>query len=378
MSEENTVEENIEAPDPLSMSDDEFNEYLANGIPEEPVEDSNTEEVPEEEEESTEEEVEATSDESDTTEEESTESQSQETKDIFEGNDVGDSTEESNEETEDKQPETSIDYEAEYKRILSPFKANGKEIQVSSIDDAITLMQMGANYNKKMAGLKPNLKLIKMLENHNLLDENKLSYLIDLDKKDPNAISKLIKESGVDPLDIDTNEDSNYKPNTYTVDDKQVELDGILEEIRDTNSFNTTIDVISNKWDEASKRVLYDNPNIIKIINEHVNSGIYDQISSVVESEKMLGRLTGMSDIEAYKAVGDALNAQGKFNNPANQQQVSNKSTVTKKVDPKLKDRKKAASSTKGKPSSSKVNDNFNPLSMSDEEFEKMASNKFI
>ena len=58
-----------------------------------------------------------------------------------------------------------LDYKAEYEKLLKPFKANGRDIQVGSVDDAIALMQMGANYNKKMAALKPNMKLLKMLEN---------------------------------------------------------------------------------------------------------------------------------------------------------------------------------------------------------------------
>lgn len=84
----------------------------------------------------------------------------------------------------EKEPtEQSVNYEQEYKRILAPFKANGKEVEVKSVDDAITLMQMGANYQKKMAALKPNLKILKILENNGLLDEGKLSFLIDLDKR---------------------------------------------------------------------------------------------------------------------------------------------------------------------------------------------------
>lgn len=106
---------------------------------------------------------------------------------------------------------SDIDYEAAYKQLTATFRANGKDIQVNSVEDAITLMKMGANYNKKMAGLKPNLRLMKMLENNNLLDESKLTYLIDLDKKDPEAIKKFIKDSGVDPLDIDTEKDTDRK-----------------------------------------------------------------------------------------------------------------------------------------------------------------------
>src|SRR5690606_34973436 len=115
--------------------------------------------------------------------------------------------------TEETKP---VDYEAEYKRLLTPFKANGREIQVKSVDDAIQLMQMGANYNKKMAALKPNLKLMKMLQNNNLLSEEKLSFFIDLEKKDPAAINKLVKDAGINPMDLDAEKATGYKQSTHS------------------------------------------------------------------------------------------------------------------------------------------------------------------
>ena len=276
-----------------------------------------------------------------------------------------------------------IDYKVQYEALLSPFKANGKDIKVDTVEDARSLMQMGANYNKKMAALKPNLKVVKMLDNHGLLDEGKLSYLIDLSKKDPEAIKKLVKDSGLDPLDIDTDNIA-YKPNTYNVSDNEVALDGILDDIRDTSTFNTTIDIIGNKWDETSKDIIAKDPNIIKVINEHVGSGIFKKVSEVVERERILGRLNGLSDIEAYKQVGDAINANGGFGDPVQatptQPVSTSKSNSVNKannpVDPKLKDKRKAAGSTKSKPSKSKAQ--FDVLNMSDEEFEKMSASKFV
>ena len=276
-----------------------------------------------------------------------------------------------------------IDYKVQYEALLSPFKANGKDIKVDTVEDARSLMQMGANYNKKMAALKPNLKVVKMLDNHGLLDEGKLSYLIDLSKKDPEAIKKLVKDSGLDPLDIDTDNIA-YKPNTYNVSDNEVALDGILDDIRDTSTFNTTIDIIGNKWDETSKDIIAKDPNIIKVINEHVGSGIFKKVSEVVERERILGRLSGLSDIEAYKQVGDAINANGGFGDPVQatptQPVSTSKSNSVNKannpVDPKLKDKRKAAGSTKSKPSKSKAQ--FDVLNMSDEEFEKMSASKFV
>ncbi len=284
---------------------------------------------------------------------------------------------------DDKSDETknTIDYKSEYEKIMSPFKAFGRQITLKSPDEVIRLMQMGADYNRKMAGLKPNLKLLKMLDNNSLLDEEKLSYLIDLDKKNPEAITKFIKESGVDPLDVDTTKDTNYKPNTYTVSDKEVELDEVLQGIEGTPSFKDTIDIISNKWDAPSKKVLLEYPTIINIINDQIGSGIFDQIMNEVEKGKMLGELTGLSDLEAYRRVGDEIHARNGFVDQAQEKQekqttvLANEQTPAKKqVDPKLKDRKRSASSIKTAPTKKKAN-NYNPLAMSDDEFEKVSAN---
>lgn len=305
-----------------------------------------------------------------------------------------DATEESDEDDpdEDKKPKEEeenpeeqeegelSDAEKQLAKLFAPFKANGREIKIDSVEDAIQLMQMGANYSKKMAAMKPGLRVLKMLEQNDLLDEGKLSFLIDISKKKPEAISKLLKDSGLDPLDIDLDKSNEYKPGTYNVSDSEIAVESILDEIKDTASYRRTLDIVSNKWDESSRQIIVQNPELIKVINDHVGDGTYDQIYSVVEKERMLGRLTGVSDLQAYKIIGDRL-----FGNPQQQQpapvpagHVVAKSTPTKaNDDSKLKSRKKAASPTKAAPSSSKKDDDFNPLSLSDEEFEKIVANNY-
>ena len=304
------------------------------------------------------------------------------------GDDKSKETKADDTEDKDKKPEDStVDYKAEYERLLAPFKANGREIQVKSVDDAIALMQMGANYNKKMAALKPNLKLMKLLENNNLLSEEKIGFLIDLEKKNPEAINKLVKDSGIDPMDLSAEKASAYKQTAYTVDDREIELDTVLDELQGTPTYNRTLEIVSTKWDAASKQVIAGNPQVLKIINDHVSSGIYDIISREIESERMFGRLNGLPDIEAYRQVGDALHARGAFNHLAqgssqNQGQPAPKTVVVppkpKKVeDDKLKDKRRAASSTKPA-GSAPANTDFNPLSLSDEEFSKMVNKQFL
>ena len=283
----------------------------------------------------------------------------------------------------DEKPADEIDYKAAYERLVAPFKANGKEIAVKGVDDAIELMQMGANYNKKMAALKPNLKIMKLLENNGLLDESKLSYLIDLDKKDPDAINKLIKDSGIDPLDLSADKAGEYKPKKYSVDDLEIELDTVLDELQDTPTYTKTLDIVSNKWDGPSKKVIANSPQILKVINSHVQSGIYDLIHAEMESERVYGRLNGLSDIEAYRQVGDAIQARGGFNHLGSSQGKTETPPVivTPKPKPaeddKLKDKKRAASTSKPAASST-GNADFNPLALSDDDFAKHANGKYV
>ncbi|WP_289100985.1 hypothetical protein [uncultured Marinobacter sp.] len=300
-----------------------------------------------------------------------------EASDTDELDDAEASDEDEDEDASEDQDTEAIDYKAEYERLMAPFKANGKEMQVKSIDEVRTLMQMGANYNKKMAALKPSLKTLKLLEKHDLLGEDRLNYLIDLDKKKPEAIQKLIKDSGLDPLEMDVDSDSDYKPETYTVDDREMALDEVLERIQDTPTYANTIDVISNKWDSKSKQFIANDPTLIETINDHMASGIFEKVSSEVEKERTFGRLSGLSDLEAYNQVGERLHREGAFNTtetPGTADNASEGKTVVKKrvarkPDPKLNQKKRAASSTRQKPAA-KAPD-FNPLSLPDDEFEK-------
>jgi hypothetical protein len=265
---------------------------------------------------------------------------------------------------------TSINYEQEYKRILAPFKANGKEVSVKSVDDAISLMQMGANYSKRMAGLKPSMRMLKMLENNGLLSEEKISYLIDLSSNNPKAISKLIADSKLDPMDLDTEQASAYTQSTYTVDDTAMDLDTALEEISGTPSYNRTLEIVGNKWDDASKQAVATAPHLLSVINDQVASGIYDLISAEVEQERMFGRLKGLSDIAAYKATGDAMQARGAFNPKPVRAALKAPAGDNGAA---LKEKKRAASSTKSSGNSTPAKE-YNPLGMSDEEFLKIAS----
>ena len=285
-----------------------------------------------------------------------------------------DATEDTNEAKQEKDTsQAKIDYEAAYKRIMAPFKASKRMMQVDNIDDAISLMQKGADYHNKMKTLSPNLKIVSTLEKEGLLDQNKLNNLIDLSKKDPKAIAQLIKDSGIDPLDIDTDEEVTYKPNNYGVSDKEFKINQAIDDIRDTPSFDKTINILAKEWDNESKNLISDNPEIISIINDHVFNGVFDKVQSVVDTERALGRLQ-VPDVVAYRQVAEHLQSQGALSNEQESVRPLPASVPkTKAQDPAVIQQKRKAAAGTRKTAGKTEAASANYLGMTDEEFMKLA-----
>lgn len=289
---------------------------------------------------------------------------------------------ESEEKKESEDADSATDLEDFHKKITAPFRANGKEMQINNPDDAIRLMQMGANYNRKMASMKPALKVLKMLERNELLDEKKLSYLIDLNKKEPGAIAKLLKDSKIDPMEFEI--DQEYAQSNHAVSDSEVELDTVVDELRDSPTYTRTLEIVANGWDKVSKTHIADNPRLLATLDSQVASGVYDIVSIEVDRERAFGRLSGISDIEAYQLTGDRLHAEGKFNHmikaPAQQKlRDSSKPHSTRKPHDEVsrRDKRRAASPTRSAPAKGNASA-VNPLQLSDAAFEQEFDAKFL
>lgn len=264
----------------------------------------------------------------------------------------------------------TFNYEDAYNQVTAPFKANGATMQVKSPEDIVRLMQMGAGAQKQMAKLKPNLKLIKMLENNNLLDERRLNNLIDLSKNDSKAIAKLVKDSGVDPDEIDIENAGTYQPNNYTVTDSEYELDQVLDSIKHTDTFDKTIDLLTSEWDDKSKTFVSENPNVIKVINDHMLNGVYDKVNAIMQQDKALGKLSGVSDVDAYKQIIDMLASNGELIDGNQQAPVQSNVTNIGDVDSdKRKQNRKAAAPTKQTNTSNNSKQDVSYLTLSDDEF---------
>jgi hypothetical protein len=284
------------------------------------------------------------------------------------------------EEEKPQDPVENLDYEAAYKQIMAPFKANGKEITLRSPDEAIKLMQLGANYGRKMQELAPHRKVLLMLQNNDLLDETKLSYLIDLDKKNPAAIQQLIKDAGIDPLDIDTSKDPAYQPGAHRVSDQEANFHNAVNEIVSFDGGRETLQII-DAWDNTSKDALWENPELMTVIHDQRSQGIYDLIVAEVERKRLIGEISPNTPfLQAYHAVGNQMVAEQQGvrpqgNVPAQgQPQVVATRTVVPKSSVTNGDKARAASSPRSTPATAKAT--VNPLSLSDDEFLKQMGNR--
>jgi hypothetical protein len=258
---------------------------------------------------------------------------------------------------------------------MAPFKANGVMMQVDNPDDAVRLMQMGANYQKKMQALKPNLKIVKMLDKNGLLDESRINHLIDLATNNPAAIAKLIKDSGIDPLDIDTSADSGYRPSNHGISDREFELDQTLDNLREvSDNYDKTIEVVGQKLDPQSRKIIFDNPVIVEVLDEHIKTGVFEQVMTALTRERALGRLNNVPDVFAYKQLVDSMTQQGLFVQqgaaPQTQKPVSSDAKASKSAKQRQAKRK-AAAPAKATGTQTKQNSDAAYLGLSDEEFMK-------
>lgn len=229
--------------------------------------------------------------------------------------DVYQDAQEAEDEVEDTSSDSATDYESQYKKIVgTPFKANGKEITVDSAEDAIKLMQMGANYHKQMQQLKPAKRIIAMLEQAGMLDENKLNHAIDIMSGNSAAIHKLIQERNVDVSDLYSDSEVDYTPNQHQVTDERIELDTLFNELNSTPHGQRVLQEVAGTWDEKSRYTIGQTPEILRLLGNQIESGIYDVIVAEVDKQRMLGNIPANAPmLQAYEQVGKYLQANGRL-----------------------------------------------------------------
>lgn len=271
---------------------------------------------------------------------------------------------------------SDVDYKGFYNTIMKPFKANGKTIELRSPEEAIQLMQMGANYTRKMQEISKHRKTIATLQENGIKTDEDLAFILDIKNKNPEALRKFFKDNDIDPFDVDTSAEVNYKPKVKMVSEEVLETRAILDELNSDPDGAKTLRLIADTWDEESTRFMWNNPSAFGIIHEQRLSGVYDQIMSEINRQTTLGTLsTTGSILEKYNIVGNQLFGAGQPQNDTTRKPIDTR-VGSRSSTPSSNRKAKAARSpgATGKRSSSLVLEDL--MDLDDDKFLEAMKNR--
>ena len=202
-----------------------------------------------------------------------------------------DTTEVEDKTAKDVQPVTNQPY---------TFKANGKDYTFS--EDEVKaqfpkIFGQAMDYTKKMQAMKPWRKTIDAMEQAKL-NHDDVNLMIDVLKGDKDAIAEVIKRTGVDALELDT-EDSKYVAKDYGRDDATLALRDVIDEISGDPEYETTHKILANEWDDTSWKRLSSDPEMIKLLHIDVKNGMFQRLQPIADKLKTYDR-GSKSDLEYY------------------------------------------------------------------------------
>jgi hypothetical protein len=206
--------------------------------------------------------------------------------------------EQAEEEAEDSKEETQPVQEIE----KMAFKANGREYEFT-VDEMKEqfgrVFGQAMDYTKKMQAIKPHRKTIDAIEQAEMSHDD-VNLMIDVLKGDKGALQEVIKRTGIDTLDLDTEGETVYTPKDYGRDDTTLAIKDVVDEISADKEYDTTHRVISKDWDESSWNEMSRDPELIRLLHVDVKSGMYDKVQPIADKLKLYGR-GAKSDLEYYK-----------------------------------------------------------------------------
>lgn len=227
-----------------------------------------------------------------------------------------DSGSETTEDTTDDNQNVELTAEQFREILTSPFKASGREVSFSDPNDILRLMQQGFDYQKKMAGMKPQKRIIKTLEQHGLLDEGKLNQLIELSQGKPEAIAQFLKDREIDTYQLPDVEETPHQYGNYMVNEQQVNFEDKVRELQEQSYGNEVLSLV-NSLNDVDFAKVYNNQSILDDLAFHAQSGLLNDALTQLEKDRALGRVPeDMSFLDAYNAISGHIyhENQSKYN----------------------------------------------------------------
>ena len=267
-----------------------------------------------------------------------------------------------NEETESNDDnvevqDTTTEVEPESK-ILIDF-GDGK-VEVDSVDELKTIASKALKDKNKYDKYKDELAILEGIKEQGLSDKD-LYLLVEARKGNKQAIAKLLKETNIDPYDLDLEDESidEYKPKEYKVDPKIMEVKSIIDDAKKDEHVFKTFDYILNKeFGEKDRATAFEDPELLGFIKDTVRDGIFDKIAPNYTKRKIMGENPISAYINAFKDYTSEVDKLA--SKTVSKAQEENKVKTEKRKKASIGNKKNVAKTDK-----KSVND------MTDEEFEK-------
>lgn len=289
-----------------------------------------------------------------------------------ENEDADESAETENEQTDnaEKQSDEVVQPTQEILKV----KANGQDYEFT-LDEMKSqfgsIFAKAQDYTKKTQALKEYRRTIDIVQNAGLSD-NDLNLFADVLKGDKDAIAAVLKRTGVDAFDLDT-ENVNYAPKNYGRNDTELAIKDIVDDISADKEYVITHNILEKQWDSKSREKFIEDPNMIKGLHIDVKSGLYDKLNPIMQKLKIYDG-NSKSDLEYYfmahdQYMGSQREASSKaekaelarIENQAKETEATKVNTVKAKIAQQVATKeasvkRKAAAPTKKAAGTSKIN----------------------
>lgn len=291
-----------------------------------------------------------TSDDGEQNDNENQENNSEDNIDNKNNDSINDNNDNNNNEQENKD-----NTELEFKPI--EFEIAGQKIILNSEAELKAMLSKGA---ESLAKQDNSLSLEKTIIEQGKITADDLKLLIDAKNGDAKALAKLAKNSKIDILEVEADDDEKYVPTFQPTIISDTEK--VAREIANDAEHAEVFTKIASGLPVEFKQAIMSNANDLKAFSEHIKSGLAQQIIP----EAMKRTFTeGISFSDAYVKVGLEL---------------SNKQPEQKKVERTLTDREKELRKKASEQGNNQSNGGKRKLTVDDianmpiEEFEKLTA----
>ena len=229
-------------------------------------------------------------------------------------------------------------------------KASGVDRTVRDAEHLKTLVRIGFSANENNRKIKPYLRQLKSLEQAGVsLEDDNLNFLVDVMSGNKDALKELVKNKfnmEEDELQSWYDEDGEgsgkaYVANDHVISDSRFQLQEILEDIKTTPTYDRTVNFLSN-IDDDGKALISREPELVNLLNNDMQSGIFDKAVDEANFRMDRGLLPKQSILQSYIAV---MQDEEFFNSLTGKPEVTEKKPVANtQVKKEVVSRKKRAS----------------------------------